>query len=177
MKRAGVLLALLLACPPLGASEVDLSRRIAPGLWELAYQRQGRIKALMLGKTEEGRSELCIRDDPRRQILDWLGRKGCVVARETLADDSYQLSGECRLKWWKSHAIPVAVTLTLGDGKTFSLDIHTLDDSFLSYVEHTQARLVTATCPEPASAAQGRQDDAVGEQHQAGKQTEIVPAP
>jgi hypothetical protein len=74
-------------------------------------------------------------------------------------DNVYSMSGECRLKWWKSAAIPVRVELRPETRKTFTLDIQTEGNSILGFTEHTKAVHQGPCDPvERRSTPQGKQD-------------------
>lgn len=141
---------LLLSPLPLAAQEVDLGASIPSGKWALAYQRAGEFKPLRLKHKESGTSYTCIAGDARDKIVDWIAGKGCSIDRETLVDGVYRLEGECRLKWWKSQAVPVSVELRPQSPTRFSLDIQTLDNNLLGYREHTEATL-QGPCDAPAA--------------------------
>ncbi len=139
-------LALLVISPVRAAGEEDnlstfVASHITGGKWDFAYLRIGEFKPLMFKHREEGVSTVCINSDPRRHLINWVTRKGCRVHQETRLDDGYALSGECRLKWWKSHPIPVDVKLAWVDDKTFTMDIRARNDPVLGYIEHTTATL------------------------------------
>jgi hypothetical protein len=63
---------LLFLLPTLAAhaGDIDLSSRIAPGKWALAYHRTGELKPLHLKHSEDGTSYTCIDGDPRTKIID-----------------------------------------------------------------------------------------------------------
>ncbi|MDD3530861.1 MAG: hypothetical protein PHS77_13400 [Gallionellaceae bacterium] len=157
MSATRLLALALLLCPlPLAAQEIDLGASIPPGKWAMAYQRTGEFKPLRLKHKENGTSYTCIAGDPRSKIVSWIAGKGCSIERETLADGIYRLEGECRLKWWKSQAVPVRVELRPESATRFSLDIQTLDNNLLGYSEHTEATLqgpCDAPAAKPATAA------------------------
>ena len=144
--RKAVLLALFCVFPVRAAVEDDtlstfVADHIAGGKWDFAYLRIGEFKPLMFRRREEGVSTVCIDSDPRRHLINWVTRKGCRVHQEVRLDEGYALSGECRLKWWKSHPIPVDVKLSWVDDKTFTMDILARNDPLLGYIEHTTATL------------------------------------
>lgn len=142
-----VIACLLLGLAPMGVANANTFSTLIPaGKWNLAYQRTGEFKPLFYKHNETGNSSTCIKDNPRQQILDWVSRKGCRVDKEVLLADRYRLSGECRLKWWRSHPIPVDVDLIFGDGQSFVMDIRTRNDPVLSFQEHTLATLL-GECP------------------------------
>lgn len=146
-----LLLFLALTLPPLSAlaqeTGVDsLSAHIPEGLWELAYQRSGRFKPLFWKYQEGGKSDTCIRTDPRRHLLDWIARKGCNISAERPLSDGYLLSGECRLKWVPGQPVPVDVKLTWRGEKRFDMDIRSREHPILSYTESTRATLL-GPCP------------------------------
>ena len=129
-------LALLALCAlPLAAQETDPIAKIAPGKWALAYQRSGEFKPLHIKRSEIGTSYTCIDGDARTKIVDWIKSKGCTIDKEAATDAAYRLEGQCRLKWWKSHAIPVSIELRHGTRTQFTLIIRTRDDSLLGFSE------------------------------------------
>lgn len=153
-------LALILFALPLSAQEIDLGPRIASGRWALAYQRTGEFKPLNLKHKESGTSYTCIAGNARDKIADWVVEKGCSIDKEAMVNGTYRLEGHCRLKWWRSHAVPVSVELRPESAARFSLSIRTRNDELLGFSEQTTATL-QGPC-EPPSAAQP-------EQHQGSK--------
>lgn len=151
-------LALLLLVSALAAQaeEVDLSDKVASGKWLLTYQRTGELKPLHLRRSENGTSYTCIAGDARAKIIDWVSGKGCTVENETFADGIYRLEGECRLKFWKSQAVPVSVELKPESADRFSLRIRARDNALLGYTEDTDGRL-QGPC-DPPSAGQPEQN-------------------
>lgn len=141
---------------PVSAQDIDLSEKVAPGKWALAYQRTGELKPLSLKRKENGTSYTCIDGDARDKIIDWITSKGCSVGKEAMVNDVYRMEGECRLKWWKSRAIPVSVELRPASTKQFSLVIRTLDDSLLGFSERTTASHQGAC--DPVSATKTKKD-------------------
>lgn len=130
---------LMLLSPPLAAQDIDLGGKIAPGKWALTYQRLGEFKPLRIKHKENGTSYTCIEGDARDKIVAWIADKGCVIEKESMVDGIYRLDGQCRLKWWKSHAIPVRVELKPESATRFSLDIKTRNDKVLGFTERTTA--------------------------------------
>lgn len=122
----------------------DLSDRIAPGKWALAYDRQGEFKPLMLKKQESGTSSTCIAGNPRQHVLDWLQGKGCRVGDERLLSDRYQLEGECLLKWLPGNPVPMTVEVVFDQTEAFSLLIRSRENTLVAYQETTRATLVGA---------------------------------
>ena len=149
------LLALLPAMPaPASTGGGDalsehVARHIPGGKWAFAYWRVGEFKPLLLRRREEGVSTTCIHSDPRRHLIDWVTRRGCQVQQEAALDGGYALSGECRLKWFRQHPIPVEVRIAWVDDRTFNLEIRTRNDPLLGYVEHTTATLQGDCEPSP----------------------------
>lgn len=148
MLRPSLLLLTLVLPVAAEDAATDLAAHIPPGQWEFTYQRNGSLKILPYKHHEEGMSKTCIGDDPRRHLLDWIGRKGCSIDREALTEDSYVLGGACRLKWLPGDAVPVDVRLRFGDGRQFVIDLQTRDNPSLSYSEHTLAQYL-GDCPPP----------------------------
>lgn len=140
------------------AQDIDLTGKIATGKWALHYLRSGEFKPLRLKQKDEGISYACMEGNPRRQIHAWIHNIGCSVAQENLEGDVYTLQGLCRLKWWKSHAIPVSVELRPEHSKAFSLTIRTVNDALLGFEEHTSARHVGECDPSTESAAKRKQN-------------------
>jgi hypothetical protein len=124
----------------------NLADRIRPGQWQLDYQREGEFKPLQYRHRENGDSQVCIGNDPRRHIRDWLSRKGCRIDRESLQGNRYRIEGECRLKWLKGHPIAADVEIVFADARSFELSIHSRTDSLLTYRDVTRARRLGA-CP------------------------------
>jgi hypothetical protein len=157
-----ILLLLILAIAlPASAAEGGLSARLAPGKWALAYQRIGELKPLHFKHEETGTSYTCIEGDPRAKIVDWIKSKGCTIDKETMDGEVYRMSGECRLKWWKSAPIPVSVELRPENRKAFTLEIRTEGNSILNFTEHTRATHQGACDPQtapPAAAPQSISD-------------------
>lgn len=149
MNRFFLPLLLSLALPA-SAAEVSLSSRIESGKWALAYQRIGELKPLHFKHEENGISYTCIEGDPREKIVSWITKKGCTIDKEAMDGDVYRMSGECRLKWWKSAPIPVSVELRPENRKTFTLEIRTEGNSILNFTEHTKATHQGACDPQPA---------------------------
>ncbi len=116
-----------------------LAAHIPVGKWEFAYRRAWEFKPLLLAQKEEGKSNSCIKEDARQHLLDWIGRKGCTIAEESVLPNGYVLKGECRLKWLPKQPIGVEVTLSWEDDKTFGMDLHTKENALMSLVEHTRA--------------------------------------
>jgi hypothetical protein len=148
-----LLLVMCLTQSPLTASAQEtgvnaLSAHIPQGLWEFAYHRSGRFKPLFWNYHEDGRSETCIRSDPRRHLLDWIARKGCSVSSERALPDGYLLSGECRLKWVPGQPVPVDVRLSWRGETRFDMDIRSREHPVLHYTDHTRATLL-GPCPSP----------------------------
>ncbi|MFZ5483939.1 MAG: hypothetical protein ACOZB0_06890 [Pseudomonadota bacterium] len=134
------LLALACLSPLAGlAQDIDLSDRIASGKWTLNYERTAEFKPLKLKNRESGASQTCIAGNARDKIVDWISSKGCRIDKEAWSGGVYRLEGECRLKWWKQHPIPVRVELRPETPTRFKIDIATRDDSVLGYQEHTLA--------------------------------------
>lgn len=149
-----ILLPLILAFAlPASATAADLSSRIAPGKWALAYQRIGELKPLHFKHEETGTSYTCIEGDPRAKIVNWIKSKGCTIDKEAMVGDVYRMSGECRLKWWKAAPIPVSVELKPENRKAFTLDIRTEGNSILNFTEHTRATHQGACDPQTAQPA------------------------
>lgn len=124
---------------PLVAQDINLGSRLASGKWALNYERTGEIKPLKMKNKENGTSYTCIEGDARDKIVDWVGKKGCTVQKEVMRNGVYTLEGECRLKWWKSHPIPVVLELQPESSTRFNLNIKTPSDSLLGFTEHTKA--------------------------------------
>jgi hypothetical protein len=146
-----LLLVIPLTLSPLSAVAQEaaantLAAHIPQGLWEFAYQRSGRFKPLFWKYKEEGKSDTCIRSDPRLHLLDWIARKGCSVSSERPLPDGYLLSGECRLKWVPGQPVPVDVRLTWRGERRFDMDIRSREHAILSYTESTRATLL-GPCP------------------------------
>lgn len=148
-----LLLVITLTLSPLsavaqGAAVDTLAAHIPQGLWEFAYRRSGKFKPLFWKYKEDGRSDTCIRSDPRRHLLDWIARKGCSISSERPLSDGYLLEGACRLKWVPGQPVPVEVRLTWrGEGR-FDMDICSREHAILSYTEYTRATLL-GPCPTP----------------------------
>lgn len=153
-------LALMLFALPLSAKEIDLGALIASGKWALAYQRTGEFKPLNLKHQESGTSYTCIAGNARDKITGWVADKGCSIEKEAMVNGTYRLEGQCRLKWWRNHAIPVSIELRPESAARFSLSIRTRNDGLLGFTEQTTATL-QGPCESP-SAPQA-------EQHQARK--------
>lgn len=153
------LLALFLTLPAL-AEDIDLSSKVGPGKWALNYLRVGELKPLHLSHKEEGVSYTCIDGDPRIKILTWIKSKGCTVHNESFENNTYRMTGECELRWWKGSHIPVSVELRPENRKAFTLDIRTEGNSVLGFTEHTKGTNIGPCDPVQAttSAFQGKQD-------------------
>lgn len=148
-----LLLTIVLTLPPGSpaaqeTTDNSLSAHISQGLWEFAYQRSGKFKPLFWKYKEDGKSDTCIRSDPRRHLLDWIARKGCSIRTEHPLPDGYLLSGECRLKWVPGQTVPVDVRLTWRGERRFDMDIRSREHAVLSYTESTRATLL-GPCPAP----------------------------
>lgn len=156
MPRLLALPLLLLCTLPATAQEINLGTKIASGKWAMTYQRIGEFKPLHYKQRENGTSYTCIAGDARDKIVDWIASKGCTIDKETLVGGIYRLEGQCRLKWWKSRAIPVSVELRPESATRFSLNIKTRNNSLLEFTERTTATL-QGPC-DPPSAAQPEQD-------------------
>lgn len=141
MHRFLPILTCLLLTLPCHAQPIDLATLIPPGKWALAYNRIGEFKPLKFKHRENGTSYTCIEGDPRVKIVNWLNSKGCRIDKESSDQYVYRLEGECRLKWWKSHPIPVSVELRPETTNRFHLHIITLDDPLISFTEQTAASL------------------------------------
>ncbi len=123
----------------------ELSRHMPAGDWLITYDRKARIDTLHYKKADNGSSHVCIGNDPRRVILDWLEKKHCTIAQDTLFGKSWRLGGECRVKWTKK-PIPINVEVVLGDGRSFVMDTRTAHGEFLDFREHAVITRVGATC-------------------------------
>ena len=134
----------------LAAQDIDLGGKIAPGKWALAFQRVGEIKPLHFTRQEHGTSYTCIAGDARDKIVSWISSKGCTIEKQAMVDGIYRLDGACRLKWWKSQAIPVSVELRPESTARISLSILTKDNSLLGFTEHTTGTL-QGPCDPPST--------------------------
>lgn len=139
LRLTAIILSTLLLAWPAAAQEADLTAKLAHGKWALAYHRVGEFKPLGLKHKEDGTSYVCIDGDARAMIVDWVTGKGCVIDRESTTDGIYRMQGQCRLKWWNSVAIPVAVELRPETATRFRLNIRTLNGSLLGFSERTEA--------------------------------------
>jgi hypothetical protein len=156
MPAARLLAALLLTlAPPLLAQDIDLSNKIASGKWAMSFQRSAELKPLRLKQQENGISYTCIAGDARDKIVGWVSSKGCTIEKESLVNGNYHLEGQCRLKFWKSQAIPVDVDLRPVASNRFTLSIQTRANKVLGYTEQTTATL-QGPC-DPPSAGQPEQ--------------------
>lgn len=141
---------LFVSALPLHAQEIDLSSKIASGKWALTYQRTGEFRPLHIKQKENGTSYTCIAGNARQMIVDWVAGKGCTIDREAMVNGVYRLEGQCRLKWWKNHPIPVKVELRPESATRFSLDIKTSKDSVLGFTERTSA-ILQGPCDPPSA--------------------------
>lgn len=140
----------LMFCAPLHAAQSapqdNLSKHLAPGLWELRYERHAVIKAVGHDKIKRGSSLACVTATPRKLILDWFDKTQCKVAKESLKGKTWRLEGSCQVRW-HDNPLPIRVVLEFADGKSFVLDASTPKDKLISYRDHTVARRLGADCP------------------------------
>lgn len=141
-------IALLLTVTPLAATAApaSLNTRIAPGQWEIRYERHALVKALGYDQTKQGTDRFCLKGDSRQAIQAWFAKQQCKFKKESLKGDTWHLEGTCKVKY-QAKPLPLTVDFKLGDGGSFTFDARSPESTLIGYREHSVATRVSPACP------------------------------
>jgi hypothetical protein len=140
------LLLALLPCAHAVAAAPSLNARIAPGLWELRYERHALVKVLGHDQVKRGTDRFCLSGDTRQAIQAWFAKQRCTFKKESLKGDTWHLEGTCKVKY-QAKPLPMTVDFKLGDGGAFGFEARSPESRLIAYRERSAATRISPACP------------------------------
>lgn len=146
MPKFSALLLALLPCAHAFAAAPSPSARIAPGYWEMRYERHALIKALGYDRVKQGTDRFCLSGDTRQAIQAWFAKRQCTFKKETVKGDTWRLEGACKVKY-QTKPLPMTVEFKLGDGGAFGFEASSPASKPVAYRERSVATRISPACP------------------------------